>query len=91
MKDMKYTKNIIGIGVLGLLFMTTACSSESDAMEEREIMTFRVVHPNASIDSRVTETAFETNDQIGLFLTEQNVPLEVSGKLCEQRFFVLYG
>ena len=79
MKDMKYTKNIIGIGVLGLLFMTTAGSSESDAMEEREIMTFRVVHPNASIDSRVTETAFETNDQIGLFLTEQNVPLEVSG------------
>ena len=59
---MKYTKNIIGIGVLGLLFMTTACSSEFDAMEEREIMTFRVVHPNASIDSRVTETAFERSE-----------------------------
>ena len=79
MKDMKYTKNIIGIGVLGLLFMTTACSSESETMEERKIMTFRMVHPNASTDSRVTETAFETNDQIGLFLTEKNVPLEVSG------------
>lgn len=76
---MKYTKNIIGIGVLGLLFMTTACSSESETMEERKIMTFRMVHPNASTDSRVTETAFETNDQIGLFLTEKNVPLEVSG------------
>ena len=41
---MKYTKNIIGLGVLGLLFMATACSSESDAMEEREIMTFRMVN-----------------------------------------------
>ncbi len=41
-------------------------------------MKFQVLHPDAA-DSRATETGFENNDRIGLFVTEEKSLLQIGG------------
>lgn len=79
---MKQYINHIWAGSLGFLLAMTACNSSLDEMldlQERDVMNFEILHPNQSNSSRLTDTSFEMNDQIGLYLTNQNVPLELSG------------
>ena len=57
----------------------TAGSKET---ERNDVMQFRIAHPSqqqAAPASRATETDFETNDRIGLFVCEENEPLQVGG------------
>lgn len=57
----------------------TAGSKET---ERNDVMQFRIAHPSqqqAAPASRATETDFETNDHIGLFVCGENEPLQVGG------------
>ena len=68
------------VGGIGLLLSMAACNDvqdEMDGMLEKNVMTFEVLHPDDR--SRATDTGFETNDQIGLYLTTKDTPLELSG------------
>ena len=67
-------------GGIGLLLSMAACNDvqdEMDGMLDKNVMTFEVLHPDNK--SRVTDTGFEINDQIGLYLTTKDTPLELSG------------
>jgi len=77
---MKQYINHFWAGSIGFLLALTACNSESDqpgGFSEKDIMTFDIMHPNQQ--SRLTDTSFEDDDQVGLYLTIHNVPLELSG------------
>ncbi|WP_278718546.1 fimbrillin family protein [Bacteroides caecimuris] len=57
----------------------TAGSKET---EQNDMMQFRIAHPSqqqTAPASRATETDFETNDRIGLFVCGENEPLQVGG------------
>ena len=57
----------------------TAGSKET---ERNDVMQFRIAHPSqqqTAPASRATETDFETNDRIGLFVCGENEPLQVGG------------
>lgn len=68
------------VGGIGFLLSMAACNDVQDEMNgmlDENVMTFEVLHPDGK--SRVTDTGFETNDQIGLYLTTKDTPLELSG------------
>lgn len=69
-----------------IALLAAGCSNDTPLSapdeEENNRMTFQVVHPatqQASATTRVTDTGFEADDRIGLFLTEAGTPLELSG------------
>lgn len=64
---------ILGIVAVGG-FLAAGCATE--VREEEPRMRFEVAYPGVS---RVTETAFEEGDRVGVFLKEHGRPLEVSG------------
>lgn len=71
-------------GLLAVLLMVGyGCSDNESPLpttEDKNVMTFNVVHPRQAVaDSRVTATAFENGDRVGLFITREDAPLEVSG------------
>lgn len=69
-----------------------SCSSDNESEETLDAkhtpMTFNISHPS---QTRVTETAFETNDKIGLFVAEQTVPLEIGGNLVNNEALTYNG
>ena len=68
------------VGGIGFLLSMAACNDVQDEMNgmlDENVMTFEVLHPDGK--SRVTDTGFDTNDQIGLYLTTKDTPLELSG------------
>ena len=68
------------VGGIGFLLSMAACNDVQDEMNgmlDENVMIFEVLHPDGK--SRVTDTGFETNDQIGLYLTTKDTPLELSG------------
>ena len=76
----QYINNIWAGGIVLLLSMA-ACSSSDDIQKqsENDVMTFEVLHPVQNAQSRLADAGFETEDQIGLYLTNKDVPLELSG------------
>lgn len=71
---------IFSTGLLALLLTLNGCSENQELpTESREQMTFSILHPSQQTATRVTDTAFEENDRIGLFVTEKENLLEVSG------------
>lgn len=77
---MKQYVNYIWAGGISLLLSMTACHSGADEMtdsSDKNVMTFEVLHPDKQ--SRVTDAGFETNDCVGLYLTTEDTPLELSG------------
>lgn len=77
---MKLHKTIFGFITLCFL-SNTACETTKGSdngmlVPEDGIMTFNVVHP---AQTRATDAGFETDDCIGLYITEQNLPLESAG------------
>lgn len=76
--------HILEAGLLSVLLMVGSGCSDNEsplpAAEDENVMTFNVMHPRqAVVDSRVTTTAFESGDRVGLFITRKDTPLEVSG------------
>jgi len=61
--------------------LTAGCSNElaEKAPADNNLMTFSVMHPAQKESTRATDTGFETNDRIGLFVTEHQAPLQLSG------------
>ena len=81
---MKKSIHIIYTTCIGFVFCMTGCGQEDTVQKETEpdnIMKFQIIHPSQQSKSvlRATETAFETNDQIGLFVTGQDEPLQIAG------------
>lgn len=85
---MKPTIHTIYAACLFLLcnMIAASCEQEETAnnkdTEQSNVMQFRIAHPSqqqAAPVSRATETSFETNDRIGLFVCEENEPLQVGG------------
>lgn len=77
--------HILESGLLAVLLAAGSGCSESNTpiaeTENNDLMTFRILHPRqaAGTDTKVTSTAFESGDRVGLFITRQDAPLEVSG------------
>lgn len=71
-------------GLLAVLLMLGSGCSDNEsplpATEDENAMSFNVMHPRqVATNTRVTSTAFEAGDHVGLFITRQDAPLEVSG------------
>jgi len=76
--------HIFSASALLVLLALGGCSESNELAPEtdgNEIMTFNVQHPSQQQESvtRVTDTAFENGDRIGLFITGKDTPLEQSG------------
>lgn len=74
----------------------TGCSQEENPQEEaaaldNNIMRFQVIHPSQKAGARATETAFETNDRIGLFITGTDEPLQISGNYINNTLLTYNG
>lgn len=80
---------LIGAGLLTMaLAAFTACSSsETDEALDQAVMHFELYYPGqlAAATTRMTDTAFENGDRVGLFLTEAGAVLEPSGN-CVNNF-----
>lgn len=87
---MKTTIHTLCAACLGLSLCLTGCGQEERAEAERnDVMRFSIAHPEQrnvahvadkhSAPTRATETAFETNDRIGLFVCGEKEPLQVGG------------
>ena len=75
-------KHILNIAcICTLAWGMSSCNNNEIAIEQpdKQEMTFKVVHPAEQIATRVNGNAFETNDQIGVFVTDRDAPLEIGG------------
>lgn len=85
------SKDIISRGCLVLVLALLAACSQ-DAVERLPLaakqtpMTFRVAHPG---ETRVTDTAFEAGDSVGLFVVSDTATLEVGGNLVNNEALTL--
>ncbi len=71
---------IIPAGLLVILLTLAGCSEYTEnALDDKGMMTFNILHPKQQIATRATENAFENGDRIGLFIVDNNNPLEQSG------------
>lgn len=83
-------KNItLALSILGL----TACNEDlqqaSHSFDAKSTpMTFIVSHPG---QTRATETNFEPNDKIGLYVASANAPLEIGGNLVNNEALTFDG
>lgn len=57
--------------------MLTGCNKEGMETNDPNVMEFNFQHPNAA--TKLSENTFETNDSIGLYLTESTLQLDYSG------------
>lgn len=79
------------LGAAMALVGFAACSQSDDDMPasaRRTPMTFDVIHP---AQTRVTDTAFETGDTIGLFVANDTLPLEIGGNLVNNEALTYNG
>lgn len=79
-----------------LLFFAGGCSEETGKgieIPDSNRMTFDVIHPSMQQQAnvRATATAFEENDRVGLFVTEAEAPLEVSGNYVNNAALTFKG
>lgn len=74
------------------LLLLCACSSDNDTpqpdLAKSTPMTFRVYYPG---ETRATDTSFEEGDHIGLFVSNDTLPLEPSGNLVNNQSLTLSG
>lgn len=89
--------HIIQSGLLAILLAAgSGCSDNRAPLDEADsngLMTFNVLHPHeaAGATSRVTSTAFENGDRVGLFISRQEAPLEVSGNYVNNAALTFNG
>ena len=65
---------ILGLSSCGEESMTSSCPVDAKSTP----MNFAISHPGGS---RATETDFEVNDKIGLYVAKADAPLEIGGNL----------
>lgn len=75
------------------LLLLCACSSDNETIQPVDSakstpMTFRVIHPG---ETRATDSAFEEGDQIGLYVANDSLPLEIGGNLVNNQSLMLNG
>lgn len=85
-----YILNIVGISLLGL--GVTACS-ETDTPQDpttvgKQKIEFSFNHPDGT---KATETNFEKDDVVGVFVCENAKPLEIAGNLVNNEKFTFDG
>lgn len=86
---MNCMKIIYRVGMFCLLCLSAGCSNSDKETEPDDLfVTFDVVHPSLA---RATATDFETGDRVGVFLTERDVPLEVSGNYVNNELVTYSG
>ena len=84
---MKHTR-IYGLAAAALLALG-GCQEETERLAPEETaLRFVAEHPGAS---RVTATAFEEGDRVGVFMTEANVALEASGNRLNNELLTYTG
>lgn len=90
------------LAILGMVGMA-ACSEESETAPRLQDakstpMTFAISYPGQGnsgkarqLGSRATETSFEANDKIGLYVADANAPLEIGGNLVNNEALTFDG
>lgn len=77
------------------LIIASGCNDNEQlptSIQTNEVMSFNVMHPQqAATNTRVTSTAFEEGDHVGLFITRQDAPLEVSGNYVNNAALTFNG
>ena len=79
---MKHNISLFTAACSLFLLLGTACSEsavQSPEAEPADVMNFQVNHPWTPAPTRVTETAFESGDQVGLYITDTQTLLEPGG------------
>ncbi|WP_270487319.1 fimbrillin family protein [Butyricimonas synergistica] len=80
---------IYRVGIFCFLCLSAGCSnSDRETVPDDLFVTFDVVHPALA---RATSTTFEAGDQVGVFLTERDAPLEVSGNYVNNELLTYSG
>lgn len=88
--------NVLSAGFMTVLLITgNGCTGNEVSLpptEDDNRMTFNVMHPHQTVaSSRATSTAFENGDRVGLFITRQDTPLEVSGNYVNNATLTFNG
>lgn len=77
------------LAIIGL----TSCSEEATTLRTQDAksipMTFSVSYPG--VKSRATDTNFEENDKIGLYVAQTDTPLEIGGNLVNNEALTFDG
>ena len=83
---------LLSATALALLLAATACQEKADlpaGQADANVMTFRIAHSGET--TRATDTAFEQDDRVGIFITQKDAPLEVSGNYVNNAALTLDG
>lgn len=93
---MKQNIYIIYAACIGWILCMASCGQEENTLRDTEqsnVMKFQIMHPSQKSEaiSRATETAFEVNDRIGLFVTQKDKPLQVSGNYANNEALTYNG
>lgn len=93
---MKQNIHIIYAACIGWILCMASCGQEESTLRDTEqsnVMKFQIMHPSqkSKAISRATETAFEVNDRIGLFVTQKDKPLQVSGNYANNEALTYNG
>lgn len=79
---------------LGLALCLAGCGQEemTEAGEQpADVMRFSLTHPDEGARTRVTETHFEKDDRIGLYVCTAEAPLEVGGNYVNNALLTFNG
>lgn len=79
---------------LGLALCLAGCGQEemTEAGEQpADVMRFSLTHPDEGTRTRVTETHFEKDDRIGLYVCTAEAPLEVGGNYVNNALLTFNG
>ena len=85
---------ILSLGIAMMALSLSSCSDEAygpdcpDVSDGKLAMEFTFSHPS---QSRVTETAFEQGDVVGLYVAESGLPLEISGNTVNNERLTFSG
>jgi len=79
------------IYILPLVLLLASCNNEEqNAAFEQDEIRFNIVHPSAAV-TRVTETHFDQNDKVGVYLTGANKPLDIIGNYIDNASLTYNG
>ena len=86
---MKYIKITCCVILLYILLIPCGCSETDQVQESDEMLiTFDMQHPALA---RATTSAFEKQDQIGVYMTGHGIPLEVAGNFLNNERLTFDG
>lgn len=79
---------------LGLALCLAGCGQEEmteTGEQPADVMRFSLTHPDEGARTRVTETHFEKDDRIGLYVCTAEAPLEVGGNYVNNALLTFNG